>query len=71
DELSEIDRRYMDFGKAFEDRFIKQLHDENRDMNKTLELGWTLVSGLPREELDRIKPEILDKYYDEKGSGGF
>ena len=71
DELSEIDRRYMDFGKAFEERFIKQLHDENRDMNKTLELGWTLVSGLPREELDRIKPEILDKYYDEKGSGGF
>ncbi|HPQ46977.1 MAG TPA: V-type ATP synthase subunit B [Clostridia bacterium] len=71
DELSEIDRRYMDFGRAFEERFIKQLHDENRDMNKTLELGWTLVSGLPREELDRIKPEILDKYYDEKGSGGF
>jgi V/A-type H+-transporting ATPase subunit B len=71
DELSEIDRRYMDFGKAFEERFIKQLHDENRDMNKTLELGWTLVSGLPREELDRIKPEILDEYYDEKGSGGF
>ncbi len=71
DELSEIDKRYMDFGKAFEGRFIKQLHDENRDMDKTLELGWTLISGLPREELDRIKPDILDKYYDEKGSGGF
>jgi len=71
DELSDIDRKYMDFGKAFEERFIKQLHDENRDIEKTLELGWTLISGLPREELNRIKPDVLDKYYDEKGSGGF
>lgn len=71
DELSDIDKRYIGFGKAFEDRFLKQLHDENRDIETTLDLGWNLISGLPREELDRLTPDILDKYYDETGSGGF
>lgn len=63
DELSEVDKKYMEFGRQFEERFIKQGFDENRSIMETLDLGWELLSILPREELNRVSPEILDKYY--------
>lgn len=62
DELSETDRKYMEFGRQFEERFVKQGHTENRDIIETLDLGWELLSILPDEELNRIGPEILKKY---------
>jgi V/A-type H+-transporting ATPase subunit B len=65
DELSETDRKYMEFGRQFEERFVKQGYDENRDIIETLDLGWELLSILPREELDRLSPEIIEKYYKE------
>ncbi|MFO7612923.1 MAG: V-type ATP synthase subunit B [Clostridia bacterium] len=69
DELSETDRKYMKFGRMFEEKFLKQLHDENREMEKTLDLGWKIISSLPREELDRLSPDLVEKYYDESGGG--
>jgi len=63
DELSEIDKIYMDFGRAFEDKFLNQHYDENRDMTETLDLAWQILGILPRNELDRVSPDILDKYY--------
>lgn len=63
DELSELDRTYLEFGKAFEDRFLKQGYDEDRDILYTLDLAWDILSILPKNELTRIDPEILDKYY--------
>ncbi|MGH4118852.1 V-type ATP synthase subunit B [Clostridium sp.] len=63
DELSEIDKIYMDFGRAFEEKFLKQDYDENRDMSETLDLAWEILGILPKNELDRVSPEILDKYY--------
>lgn len=63
DELSDIDKIYMDFGRAFEEKFLKQDYDENRDMTETLDLAWEILSILPKSELDRISPEILNKYY--------
>jgi len=69
DELAEIDKKYMKFGRVFEARFVSQEPDENRDMNDTLDLGWELLGLLPREELDRVSPEILDKYYVEISPG--
>jgi V/A-type H+-transporting ATPase subunit B len=71
DELSAQDKKYMDFGKTFEGKFLKQLNDENRDIEKTLDMGWQLVSMIPKEELDRITPEMLNEHYDEKGGGIF
>jgi V/A-type H+-transporting ATPase subunit B len=69
DELSEIDKRYMQFGRVFEANFITQEWDENRSMEETLDLGWELLGLLPREELDRVTPETLDQYYDEADPG--
>ena len=63
DELSPIDKKYIEFGKAFEERFLKQGHNENRSITDTLNLGWELLGMLPRTELDRVSDEILDKYY--------
>ena len=63
DELSDMDKKYMEFGKAFEDRFLMQAKNENRSIETTLNLGWELLKMLPRTELDRVSDEILDKYY--------
>ena len=63
DELSPIDKIYLEFGKEFEERYIGQGPEENRTMEETLNLGWELLGKLPREELDRVDTRLLDKYY--------
>jgi len=63
DELSEVDRKYIEFGESFEQMFIRQEVGENRSIEKTLDLGWQVLSVLPREELDRVDGSILDEYY--------
>jgi V/A-type H+-transporting ATPase subunit B len=63
DDLSPIDKLYINFGKAFEKQFINQGFNENRSIERSLELGWRLLSSLPRQELDRVSGETLDKYY--------
>lgn len=65
DELSPIDKKYLQFGAAFERDFIGQGRNENRTIAETLEIGWRLLHILPREELDRIDTKILEKYWDE------
>jgi len=63
DDLSDIDKKYMEFGREFEERFVSQGYDENRDIYNTLELAWEILSLLPKEELDRIDPKWVEKYY--------
>lgn len=63
DELSPLDKKYLEFGKAFEEKFVGQGPNENRTINETLDLGWELLKIIPRSELDRINTKILDKYY--------
>ena len=68
DELSPTDKKYLEFGKAFESRFVGQGENENRTIIDTLTIGWELLRMLPREELDRIDTKILDQYYDAPSS---
>jgi V/A-type H+-transporting ATPase subunit B len=63
DELSEEDKLIMSFGREFERRFINQGYTENRTIVETLNLGWELLSMLPRRMLDRVNSAMLDKYY--------
>ena len=63
DELSPLDKKYLEFGVDFEQHYIGQGVNENRTMEETLDLGWKLLGKLPREELDRVDTKILDKYY--------
>ncbi|MCI9525016.1 MAG: V-type ATP synthase subunit B [Erysipelotrichaceae bacterium] len=68
DELSSIDKRYMEFGKQFETHFLNQGIQANREMEETLDLGWALLSLLPKEELDRVDDAVLDRYYDHEAA---
>ena len=61
--LSTMDVRYVRFAEGFEDRYIRQGEDENRNIKRTLEIGWKLLSALPRGELKRIRDEHIERYY--------
>ena len=61
--LSEIDRIYAKFADEFEQKFIAQGFDTNRSIEETLNIGWELLSKLPKQELKRIKDIYIDKYY--------
>lgn len=63
EELSPIDKKYIEFGKLFEIHFVNQGFNANRTIDQSLDLGWQLLSTLPKEELDRVDSKILDKYY--------
>jgi V/A-type H+-transporting ATPase subunit B len=64
DELSEIDKKYMEFGRKFEQYFVGQGNNANRSMQETLNLGWALLSTLPEAALDRLDPELIKQNYD-------
>ncbi len=63
DDLAEVDKLYLKFGRIFEEKFVAQGHSENRSIIETLDLGWRILSILPKSELDRLKPELIEKYY--------
>ena len=63
DDLSELDQKFMAFGKAFEERFLTQDQDEKRTIEETLDIAWEILSILPKEELERLSPKMIDKYY--------
>jgi V/A-type H+-transporting ATPase subunit B len=60
--LSDVDKLYAKFADAFEQEYVSQGFNENRDVEETLELGWKLLSILPTSELKRIRDEYIEKY---------
>jgi V/A-type H+-transporting ATPase subunit B len=64
--LSELDNKYLDFADRFEDEFVDQGTDTNRDIDETLEMGWDLLSMLPKDALNRIDEELIEKHYREE-----
>jgi V/A-type H+-transporting ATPase subunit B len=67
EDLSEIDRNYLDFGDAFEQRFVGQREDEERSVVETLNLAWELLSLLPPQELTRVATTDLEKHHHWQG----
>jgi len=65
DALTERDQSFLAFAQAFEDEFITQAKDEDRSIVETLDLGWKLLTILPKTELKRVKDEFIEKYYPE------
>lgn len=61
--LTPVDRLYAKFADEFEKKYINQSFTENRTIEETLDIGWSLLKLLPRSEMKRIKPAILDKYW--------
>ncbi|TZE81243.1 V-type ATP synthase subunit B [Calorimonas adulescens] len=64
--LSDVDRLYLRFSDEFEDKYVRQGEYENRTIEETLNIGWELLSILPKSELRRIHDEYIEKYLPEK-----
>ena len=62
EELSDTDKKYLRFGELFEQKFLTQGEFENRSIDETLDIGWWVLSYLPRNELYRIRPAFIEKY---------
>ena len=60
--LSDDDKQFAKFADAFEQEYVSQGNTTDRTIQETLDLGWKLLKLLPRTELKRIKPEMIDKY---------
>jgi len=67
EELSELDKKYLDFGNEFEKKFLSQSNDDNRSIETTLDLAWDLLKTLPESELYRINNKYIQKYLKNKG----
>ena len=63
EELTSVDQRYLKFGQAFEREFVEQGTEENRTVEETLDIGWRVLSILPREELTRVSENEIAQYY--------
>jgi V/A-type H+-transporting ATPase subunit B len=63
EELSTVDQRYLQFGRAFEQEFINQRAADNRSIEETLTIAWRLLSMLPQEELTRVSEGEIQQYY--------
>ncbi len=66
DEVSSLDRLYLEFGRKFEEAFLKQSFSERRSMDETLDLAWEMLSLLPEKELDRISADTVKSHYARK-----
>ena len=63
EELSDTDKQYLAFGERFEREFLGQGQQVDRTIDESLDLGWRLLSILPREELERIDEKVLAQHY--------
>jgi V/A-type H+-transporting ATPase subunit B len=63
EELSPLDTTYLKFGREFEEKFLSQGEHEDRSIAETLDLGWRVLSALPRDEFHRMTDEEMDRHY--------
>ncbi len=61
--LSDLDRKFLSFADAFENQYLQQGEFEDRTIERTLNLGWKLLSMIPKSELKRVGEKYLEKYY--------
>ena len=62
EELSTADQQFIAFGTAFEERFLNQQNYDSRSVSETLNLAWELLGILPKSQLSRIRPEVIQEY---------
>jgi V/A-type H+-transporting ATPase subunit B len=61
--LSDLDKLYARFAEEFELQYVSQGFQKGRSIEQTLNLGWDLLSILPKTELRRISLENIKKYH--------
>jgi len=63
EELTPLDHQYLEFGEAFERKFVSQTQNEERTIEQTLDRGWEVLTMLPAEELHRVTETEIEKFY--------
>lgn len=66
DSLSEKDRKFLDFADLFEDRVVRQGHDEDRSIETTLNISWDILTELDEDQLTRIDRKYIETYLPKK-----
>jgi V/A-type H+-transporting ATPase subunit B len=66
--LPEGDRRYLDFGDAFERRLVHQ--DYPRTLEDSMDIGWSLLRLLPISELQRLSDAQVHRHIQADLRGG-
>jgi V/A-type H+-transporting ATPase subunit B len=61
--LSERDQRILEFADLFEDRFVRQGRDEDRTIEDTLNVSWSILAELPEALLTRVDNKYIQKYH--------
>lgn len=61
--LSDIDKLYAEFAESFEQEYVSQGYNKDRSIEETMDIGWKLLSILPKSELKRIDSKFIDMYY--------
>jgi len=61
--LTDLDKLYLKFAERFDDEFVRQGEFTARTIIETIDLGWKLLRTIPKDELKRVRPEYLEKYY--------
>ncbi len=64
--LTDVDKLYAKFATEFEMQYVSQGNEVNRSIEDTLNLGWDLLSILPKSELKRINTKFIEKYWPEQ-----
>ena len=67
EELSELDRLYLEFGENSKNRFSLRPAKKDRTIEETLDLGWDCLCGLPASELTRVTDEQIERHLQKKG----
>jgi V/A-type H+/Na+-transporting ATPase subunit B len=70
DDLTERDRSFIAFGERFEKEFVAQAFNENRSIEDTLAKGWSLLTGIPANEMHRVTLKQMETYLPEKRDAG-
>lgn len=63
EDISDLDKKYLEFGRQFEGKLLNQSFEVNRSIEETLNIMWEILTNIPKGELTRIKPEFIEKYY--------
>jgi V/A-type H+-transporting ATPase subunit B len=63
DALSDRDKKLLEFADMFEDKFVRQGVDEDRDIETTLAVAWDLLAELPESLLVRVDTKFIEKYH--------
>ena len=69
DALSARDRKFLDFADIFEDRFVRQGREEDRNVEETLDMAWELLAILPEDALVKIERGFIEKYHPGRRTG--